>query len=189
MDFDRYDDWVRVSFRWIRDLERDQGLPHHIQMLGIEDAELRNIGKADLFDVHGRPLEDEFGILLLERWQIRAHLWVLGAYELVRMLSQRVREDPSLTTDKAIETIHDTKRLFERVRIPLAKLEPSRRNTLTDFPAAYAGVGVDGLAWKVADGVIISQRQLSDSLWEMFTWIWPKEHNKAYAADVPSNRG
>jgi hypothetical protein len=148
-------------------------------MLGIEDAELREIGKQNLFDNQGRPLMDEFGILLLERWQIRAHLWVLGTYELVRMLSERVRMNHSLTTEKAIEKIHETKRQFERVRIPLAKLEPSRRNALTDFPVAYAGIGCEGLAWKVADGVIISQRQLSDLLWEMFTYILPSQHNKS----------
>lgn len=178
MNYKRYEDWVQVSFRWIRDIDRDEGLPHHIQMLGIEDAELREIGKQNLFDNQGRPLKDEFGILLLERWQIRAHLWVLGAYELVRMLSERVHNDHSLTTDKAIEKIHETKRQFERVRVPLAKLEPSRRNVLTDFPVAYAGIGSEGLAWKVADDVIISQHQLSDLLWEMFTYIWPRQHNK-----------
>lgn len=178
MDRERYEDWVRVSFRWVRGPDRDTGLPHHIQTLGIEDAELRDIRKNDFYDDQGKPLEDEFGILLLERWQIRAHLWVLGAYELVRMISERVRKDPSLTTDVAIEKIHETKRQLERVRVPLAKLEPSRRNALTDFPVAYAGISSEGLAWKVAEGVVITQRQLSDLLWEMFTYIRPRDYDQ-----------
>lgn len=174
MNYERYEEWVRISFRWIRDSDRDQELPHHIQMLGIEDAELCDIGKQDIFDNEGRPLVDKFGICILEKWQIRAHLWVLGAYELVRMISERVHKDCSLTMEEAIEKIQETKRQFERVRIPLAKREPSRRNALTDFPVAYAGIGSEGLAWKIADDVVISQRQLSDALWEMFAYVRPR---------------
>ncbi|MHB8623878.1 MAG: hypothetical protein ACYC9J_13945 [Sulfuricaulis sp.] len=186
MNYKRYEDWVRVSFRWVRDPERDEGLPHHIQMLGIEDAELRDIRKPDLYDDQGHPLQDKFGILLLERWQVRAHLWVLGAYELIRMLSQRVREDPALTTEKAANKIRESKRLFERVRVPLAKLEPSRKNRLTDFSVPYAGIGSEGLAWRVADNVIISQKQLSDALWDTLVSIRPREHKSQIQPTVVS---
>jgi hypothetical protein len=178
MKFERYQDWLRVSFRWARDEESAYQVPHHVQILGIVDAELRGIRKHDLFNSDGSPKEDEYGILKLEHYQIKAHLWVLGAYELVRMISQRVREDESLTTDSAIQIIHNTKKEFERVRIPLAKLEASKRNKKSDFNIAYAGIGLDGLAWKVADDCIISQEYLSDLLYKMMASIWPREHNK-----------
>lgn len=184
MNFERYQDWVRVSFRWARDEESAYQVPHHVQTLGIVDAELRGIRKPDLFHPEGKPKEDEFGILKMEHYQIKAHLWVLGAYELVRMISQRVREDESLTTDAAIETIHKTKKQFERVRIPLAKLEASRKNRKTDFNIAYAGIGPDGLAWKVADDYIISQEYLSDLLHKMMATIWPREHNHSILPNV-----
>lgn len=176
MNFERYQDWVRVSFRWARDEESAYQVPHYVQTLGIVDAELRGIRKQDLFNPDGSPKEDEFGILKLEHYQIKAHLWVLGAYELVRMISQRVREDESLTTDASIEIIHNSKKQFERVRIPLAKLEASKRNK-SDFNIAFAGIGPDGLAWKVADDCIISQEYLSDLLHQMMASIWPREYN------------
>ena len=175
MEYEIYRKWVRVSFRWVRNEETDQGLPHHIQMLGIEDAELRGVRKEDLFDENGRPIEDEHGLLLLERYQIKAHLWVLGVYEFIRMVAQRVREDNSLTTADAFETIKTTKKLYERVRIPLAKLEPAQRHKKTDFSVAYAGIGPDGLAWKVSENVIISQEELSDAFYKMMVSLRPNE--------------
>ncbi|MHB8455407.1 MAG: hypothetical protein ACYDDO_12085 [Acidiferrobacterales bacterium] len=176
---ERYKDWVRVSFHWIRDEDSAFQVPHHIQILGIEDAELRGIRKCDLFHTDGLPKKDEHGILFHERYQIKAHLWVLGAYELVRMIAQRMKDDSSLTTDKAIDVIQDTKKLFERVRVPLAKMEASERNQKTDFNIAYAGIGPDGLAWKVSDETIISQEQLSNALHRMLATISPRLRSKS----------
>jgi hypothetical protein len=168
MDSERYKEWVEVSLNWRRDHVRDAHLPHYIQILGIVDAEIRGIRKED---VYGGVLDAD-DILKLGRAQIYAHLWVLGAYELVRMIAERVRNDPSLTTPAAAEVIKEPKRLFERVRIPLAKLEPSRRNE-TDFPVAFAGICSEGLCWMVADDVIITQRELSDILLKMWKAVSP----------------
>ncbi|TNE99365.1 MAG: hypothetical protein EP322_03370 [Bacteroidetes bacterium] len=184
MNYERYEDWVRVSFKWIRDAERDAALPHHIQLLGIEDAELRGIRYRDIFDEDGTPKEDSHGILLVERYQIKAHLWVLGAYEVIRMLSQRVREDSTLTSDAAIKAIQSTKKLFERVRIPIAKLEASKRHQKTDYQVALPGMGPNGIAWKVSDDVIISQEALSDKFHKMMTTIKPPKHNNSSKRDA-----
>ncbi|GAB5500792.1 MAG: hypothetical protein PsegKO_31030 [Pseudohongiellaceae bacterium] len=173
MDCERYEDWVRVSLNWIRNPDTDLGLPHHIQTLGIEDAEIRGIRKRDIFDSNGEPLQDEYGILWLERWQIRAHLWVLGAYEVIRMLSERVRNDPGLTVPEAVDYIHKTKRLFERVRIPIAKYEASKRHSKTDFAVAPLGMGPNGLGWKVAEDTVVYQNYLSDEFFLMMTKIRP----------------
>ena len=173
MDYSVYEKWVTKSFRWIRE-EKDSHIPHHVQMLGIVDAELRGIRREDIFDSSGRPVEDSDGILVLERHQIKAHLWVLGAYELVRMISQRLRENEDLARPERVEKVVEAKKLFERVRIPMAKLEPSKRHGKTDFEVAYAGMGPKGLGWKVSPEVIIYQEELSDKLYEMFTYMWPK---------------
>ncbi|WP_146680418.1 hypothetical protein [Oceanococcus atlanticus] len=174
MNQERYEDWVRVSFRWVRDTDRDKGLPHHIQMLGIVDAELRDIRIPDLFSQDGKPLEDDDGILKLERAQIKAHLWVLGAYELVRMISQRLRENPELAITESRTAIDRAKSDLSRVRIPLAKLEASKRNEKTDYQVAYAGIGPAGLAWKVADNTWVYQHDLSDSLWTALCALKPQ---------------
>ena len=104
MDYSVYEKWVTKSFRWMRE-EKGSHIPHHVQMLGIVDAELRGIRQEDVFDSSGRPKEDADGILALERHQIKAHLWVLGAYELVRMISQRLREHEELAQPESIEKV------------------------------------------------------------------------------------
>ena len=167
--------------KWIRNPTTDLGLPHHIQTLGIEDAELRDVRSRDLFSSDGTPLEDEYGILLVERVQIRAHLWVLGAYEVIRMLSERVRKNPELTEQAAIDNIHRTKRLFERVRIPIAKFEPSRKHKATDYPVATAGIGPKGVGWEVSKNTRIYQTELSDAFFQMMASIKPpSEPNKGF---------
>jgi hypothetical protein len=173
MDIELYEKWVTRSFQWIRS-NKDQNLPHHIQMLGIVDAELRGIRRQHIFDAQGVPIEDEYGILMLERYQIKAHLWVLGAYEVVRMIGQRLWEDDSLAQDSSIEAVKETKKLFERLRIPLAKLEASKRHKKTDYDVPYAGVGDRGLGWQVSDETIIYQEDLSEQLFVMFSKMAPR---------------
>lgn len=173
MDIELYEKWVTRSFRWVRS-NKDQNLPHHIQMLGIVDAELRGIRRQHIFDAEGAPIEDEHGILMLERYQIKAHLWVLGAYEVVRMIGQRLWEDGSLAQDPSIEVVKETKKLFERLRIPLAKLEASKRHKNTDYDVPRAGVGKRGLGWQVSDDTIIYQEDLSEQLFVMFSKMAPR---------------
>lgn len=60
MNYSVYEKWVTKSFRWMREA-RDEAIPHHIQMLGIVDAELRGVRNQDIFDSNGRPLENEGG--------------------------------------------------------------------------------------------------------------------------------
>ena len=92
-----------------------------------------------------------------------SYLWVLGAYEIVRTLDQRTREASTGRPSPMAERITATKYLFERVRIPLAKFEASRRNP-NDSPIAYPAVSsIHGIAWLVADNTFVSRRQLSDA--------------------------
>lgn len=92
-----------------------------------------------------------------------SYLWGLGAYEILRTLDQRTREASAGMRSPLAERITTTKHLFERVRIPLAKYEASRRNP-TDSPIAYPVIStVHGVAWQVADDTFISRRQLADT--------------------------
>jgi len=99
-----------------------------------------------------------------------SYFWVLGAYELVRVLDQRVREgDPFCT--KNFPGVKSLKLRFERIRIPLAKLEPSRRNKATDFRIAVPVFNSESksTAWIVAQNVVISRRELADELLDFLT--------------------
>jgi hypothetical protein len=178
MDRDRYEEWVKCSFRFIRDPERDLDLPHHIQLLGIIDADIHGIRKSELFTEDGSAIEDEDGVLLMERAQILAHLWVLGTYEHIRMLTQRIQENPQLVANSSALVVEETKRIFERIRIPLAKREASRRHSSSDYQVALPGVGSRGIAWKIADNVIVSQEELSDAFLRMLASLKPHQHSE-----------
>lgn len=92
----------------------------------------------------------------------QSYLWVLGAYEAVRTLDQRFRTQGPAAEQRHRES-KKVKRLYERLRMPLAKLEPSERHRRTDYPFAKPGIDDErGIAWEVAPGVVISRSELSD---------------------------
>ena len=91
-----------------------------------------------------------------------SYLWVLGAYEAIRTLDQRFRDMNSAAAQRH-QASTKLKHLYERQRVPLAKLEPSNRHCATDY--AFPRPGIDeghGIAWEVACDVVISRSQLSD---------------------------
>jgi len=167
IDQPRYARWVSVSHA-IDAIE--PGLPVLIQGLGKIDARL----------VHGdaafRSLPQEQrgtwqeSIKLTDRFAL-SHLWVLGVYEIVRTLSDRVRKNAHILPLRLRQRITRTKRLFARLRIPLAKLEPADAFP-TDYPLARPSMHrVLGIAWKVADRSFIPRRRLSDRLLSLMAAI------------------
>ena len=99
-----------------------------------------------------------------------SYFWVLGAYELVRVLDQRAEEgDPFCSRN--FPKVKELKHEFERIRIPLAKLEASRRNKTTDFQTAIPIFDLikEGTSWIVAPNVAISRRELADKLLDQLT--------------------
>jgi hypothetical protein len=73
------------------------------------------------------------------------------------------REASAGTPSPVAERLTAAKHLFERVRIPLAKFEASRRNP-NDGSIAYPAISpLHGVAWLIADKTFVSRRQLSDA--------------------------
>jgi len=99
-----------------------------------------------------------------------SYFWVLGAYELVRVIDQRVREKDQfcVANYSGIKTL---KRQFERIRIPLAKLEASKKNESTDFRTAIPifDSKLNSTAWVVAPKVVVRRRELADNLLDFLT--------------------
>lgn len=107
----------------------------------------------------------ESGFAELDEHMMFSYLWVLAAYEFVRAFSQRVREDSSLLPTQLGSELKEVKENFERVRIPLAKLEPAKRHQSTDSSIAWpVWNSRHGAAWAVTDEVIISRLELSEKL-------------------------
>ena len=98
-----------------------------------------------------------------------SYLWVLGGYELIRTISQRCQERREILGEELNQRIHKLKGDFERLRIPLAKMEPAWKHTATDSPIAFPAFHKDlGISWRVSEDLYIPRRQLSDSLLSLF---------------------
>jgi hypothetical protein len=97
-----------------------------------------------------------------------SYLWVLGAYEFIRTLCDRVSvDDLEKTPAEVREILLEVKRRFARVRMPLAKMEAASKHEDEDGPIAYPGMrhGV-GVAWKLNANTLVPRRELSDALLE-----------------------
>ena len=161
IDQARYARWVRAA-KSIKNIE--VGLVPFLEGLGKIDATLaaednRYLGltlkEQQLFTERLR-LQDRFTMSIL---------WVLGCYEAVRTLSQRVRTNPRLLSRQHSQRLDTTRRRFERVRVLLAKFEPSRRHRSTDFSTAQFTLNRrSGISWRVAKRVVIPRQRLSDQL-------------------------
>ena len=93
-----------------------------------------------------------------------SYFWVVAAYELVRTLDQRWRIGATTLPDEFGNRVTALKRRMERLRIPLVKLETTRRFP-TDGPFAYPLITRDfGVAWHIAQDTYVTRRELADQL-------------------------
>lgn len=137
-----------------------------VRMLGKIDADLNDQNTSF------RALRSDIGSITPAQWEViydaaaLSQLWILGAYELVRTLHQALRTTHSLSVN-AEERCGSLKRSFERLRMPIAKLEPPARHHQDDYGVAYPALSAaQGLVWKVADNALISRDDLGLELLE-----------------------
>jgi hypothetical protein len=104
--------------------------------------------------------------MLTERFTL-SYLWVLGIYELIRTLDQKCHANKNLLDEPLCKRIHTLKHQIERLRIPLAKMEPAKRSP-KDSSIAYPAISRDhGIAWQIAANVFISRREISDAMLQL----------------------
>ena len=163
MDQTRYVRWVNAS-QCLSAIE-----PYMLvvtQGFGRLDAKLvtEDLRRSKLLDqTRDAALE---GLRLMDHLTL-SYLWVLGIYELVRTLAQRVRHDPSLLPHPMHSPLVTLKQRLERLRIPLAKMEPATRHKDTDAPIAFPAISPTiGLAWQVSSDHFVPRRELSDACLE-----------------------
>ena len=82
-------------------------------------------------------------------------LWILGAYELVRLMREITQKPNSLVSEKIKTEIFNTKKEFEKIRIPLTKFQmpnrqkPKKKNRLFgQFPDSFLDSSGE-VGWKV----------------------------------------
>ncbi|TXH01481.1 MAG: hypothetical protein E6P95_01750 [Candidatus Moraniibacteriota bacterium] len=158
-------DWVQLSAQMSA---YENFFMPTIQGLGRLDLDLIEKDKEILQGIRSESSRNsiEFNLGLTESFT-QAYLWILGAYEAIRTLSQladrEVLVNPTQANKEVAENIRKVKHFFERVRIPLAKMEPSKKYEATDFPTAYPILDTKrGIAWHISASVVVSRQELSD---------------------------
>ncbi|UMQ35811.1 hypothetical protein [Aeromonas hydrophila] len=159
IDVDRNKRWVEASHAG---KSFDVFMVPTIQGLGKLDSRLLI---EDAYIIENHRSSHPFGDLSEHITQ--SYLWVLGAYEIIRSLDQRARQDekffPELRPD-----FQQLKFSFERIRIPLAKFEAARKHQDTDSHIAYPGLHHEkGVSWQVAQDTWINRRELSDEMLDL----------------------
>jgi hypothetical protein len=149
----RFHRWVSASHRLARYepfmVPTVQGLGRLDDLLAAKDAR---------YVADEGYLSENYGILDLSDHITLSYLWVLGAYEIVRVLHQRERGSDS---PLAI-SINVLLRQFARLRMPLAKFEPAERHEKTDSHIAYPVLNsAHGIAWQVSEDTYISREELA----------------------------
>ena len=135
-----------------------------LQGLGRLDTALTEADKIFLADFEKTRDSLEESLKLNERFTL-SYLWVLGAYELVRTICQRIKEKGSVVPEELAGEFVSLKKEFNRLRVPVAKMEPASGHKNTDSHIAYPAINTaKGIAWQVAQDVFITRQDLADRL-------------------------
>ncbi len=156
----RFGEWVSGSHAIGGPEQRKAFLAASIQGLGLLDCQLIQ-NEAYCWD---QNQNGEQSLMDLNNHLTLSYLWVLGSYEWLRTLDQGVRDKEFLHFGGLLAVrIRETKEAFERLRIPLAKLEAPKRNP-KDNPIAYpARHPENGVAWLITDTDAVTRLDLSNS--------------------------
>ncbi|PBP36170.1 hypothetical protein CCL11_12525 [Pseudomonas syringae] len=165
---DRFERWLKVSIGMAR---FEPHLPELVQDMGQLDV---NLCSLDARFVRAHPDEQN---ALYDHYSIQSHktqsyLWILGAYEILRTLAQRVKNGQSDDPPDVAARIEAARDRFARVRIPLAKFEASRKYKAIDNHIAYPGLDLKyGIAWQLNESEVISRQELSDVFLEALEFV------------------
>lgn len=152
----RYEEWVKVS---LTTAQFDKHFMSLIQQLGRIDTKLVEEDKEYLAKPKDkRETDDELG----DRITL-SYLWVIGTYESIRTMAQRIKDRSAAVSEDLENQFYLVRDYFNRIRVPLAKMEPSKKHKDTDSHIAYPGVHKEyGISWKLNEDTIITRIELSD---------------------------
>jgi len=125
--------------------------------LGRQDVKIRaeeQMIQSELLD--GLPSQ-HLALQIIDHATV-SYMWVMALYEVVRTLHQRLR---AVSPDTAAK-VAVAKREFERIRIPMAKLEAASRFP-EDSPFAWPSMDrLKGMSWYLSGELMISRAELAE---------------------------
>lgn len=140
-----------------------------------------------------------------------SQLWIMGSYELLRTTvcqlkknekEEKKRHEERLTEIKKLNKIQGQKKIkpvdfqsdplliradsllkeFERLRMPLAKLEPAKAFESSDSPIARPGLSRSGVGWTMHSDIFVTRTELADRLVEVLSGYTTEEMQDKYNA-------
>ncbi len=127
MNETRKDDWVRASYS-LRLF--DLLLVGNAQGLGLVDLDL--LEEFPTLKIDSQAQDDKLKKL---RHCTLSELWVIGAYELIRLVKDLSSKKAEVFSVETIKEIGKVKKIFEEVRTPLVKFKKNGRSQ-----SLYSGV-------------------------------------------------
>jgi hypothetical protein len=165
----RKNDWVNFALS-LKIIDNSliafvQGLGRLDESLGRSEDEIKTyfINNPNVQDA---PLVKEWASMRMKRNDavILAQLWVLGCYEATRTIDQFLNSQKPILYLKSAESFKKTKHFHERIRVPLAKLEPAKRWKETDYKIAIPGFSESAsMIWKISKDESIARDDLANS--------------------------
>jgi hypothetical protein len=154
-------EWVNLSFR-LEPVQR--WLPFKTQQLALLDMDLRAMYGEPPPDIDQMNDEEKGQSALSDaRMGFLSELWVLAAYELVRLAEQNLGNLGAITPELR-KKWRDLKRRYETIRIPIVKARPARDTKDHEIDVAYPVVPGDrGAGWLVGE-TLIWRDDLADEL-------------------------
>jgi len=166
MDIERLNRWIRASYATAL---IEPAMLFQIQGLGKIDAVLFSK------DLMFREIRDENNTDSVDWMDLNdsitlSYLWVLGSYEIIRTLNERFGEKDK-SSPHYIKSL-DLKKLFARLRVPLAKFEPEKRHSSTDAKVAYPALNsTHGIAWQISAEHFVPRGELSEAFISFMEWL------------------
>ena len=138
-----------------------------VQGLGRLSLQLDEIDKRIVNDLVNRKAPTIGSSLELSNAFTLSHLWVLGAYEVIRTTWElaKVEYENGALEEDVFNKITEAKKYFARIRIPLAKMKPWKKSY---SPIAYPTLDTKrGIAWHIAREEFVSRKELAEVLLEL----------------------
>lgn len=165
---ERFERWLKVSIGLAR---FEEHLVSLMQDMGQMDAQLCT-ADAKIVQADSAQLNSIFDFDSIQHHRTQSYLWVLGAYEILRTLAQRIREGQSDDPPEVGARVNLARDRFARLRVPLAKFEAAGRHKATDNHVAYPGLDLKcGIAWQLNESEVISRQELSDVFLETLEFL------------------
>ena len=169
MDTKRHSEWIESSMGL---MHVEMLLVGNAQGLGLIDMELIQDFPKINFQLEKERLKKLKHITLSE-------LWVMGAYELVRLIDEIVSKKQDKMNVETIKKIKETLSLFLEIRVPLVKFQKAGQGELFSGIASKCEFDKDkGLGWKIIfafgkkfETKIFYRKDLADNLLELLKVI------------------